>query len=122
MSVGRKRALIADILAFHKATDEIAAPQGPDLIVGDVKDAFQLADPVGVQRCRSLEWRPTIADEIGQAGFDDRLDAVIVVDAAVGENDLRAVSGQIGWIDVRSIGPILEAARKRLQDEWREHR
>src|SRR6185312_16449666 len=114
--------LVTDLPALDKPVDQGTPAQRPYLVVGDIKDAAELADPVDLQGCGSLERRPAVADKIGQIAFNDRLDAVIVVDAAVRKDNPGAECIQLNRRQSWSFRPALETSRRQLQQEWREHR
>ena len=95
--LGNDLALVVDAVSSDERLHQVAPAQRSNLIVNHIKHALQLANPVGSDLRRPVERATAIADKNGGIALLDRLQAVIVVNAAVGKNDALAK-----WTKIRT--------------------
>ena len=101
--------------------DQVATTQRPHLIVVNIQGSVVLADPVEMDIRRPLERLAAVADEVREIAFDDRLNTVIVVIAAVVKHDPGTKGVDLACIEAWSARPVCKAAFRKFQLEWREN-
>src|SRR5262245_36386134 len=93
-----------------------------DLIVDDIQDPAELADPIDLDIRPPFEGQTAVADEVRETAFNDRLNAVIIVNPAVAKNDPGAKGVDFACVKHRPIRPVCEAAFRQFQHKWGQNR